>query len=135
MHRIGLDYFATTPRSGDTVSMIFMRFDEMLSNANGAAEFNISYRFRTCMLLALLRMSPRWWTEHPKEMNHRFPRTADEYRALQQLIIREATLTEHICNFGHAWARFQTLRWSLEFLHWRITGGIPTSLHVPRSTS
>lgn len=57
------------------------------------------------MFLTLLRMSTKQWTEYIKEMNHRFPRSAEEYRTLQQLIISESTLTEHIGALGRTGGR------------------------------
>ena len=100
MLRAGLDFFAFTPRAGETTQLIFLRFDTMLDKANQLANLNISYPFRARMVLALPRLPPRKWAEHLKEMGHRFPNTADEYRRMQEGIVREKTLETEVGTLG-----------------------------------
>ena len=72
----------------------------MLDKANQLANWNISYPFRAWMVLVLLRLPPRKWAEHLKEMGHRFPNTADEYRRMQEGIVREKTLETEVGTLG-----------------------------------
>ena len=72
----------------------------MLDKANQLADLNISYPFRSWMVLALLRLAPKQWAEHLKEMGHRFPNTEAEYRRLQESIVRERTLETEVGSLG-----------------------------------
>ena len=96
MLRSGLEFFGFTPAPGETVSIIFLRFDHMLDRANELVELGISFQFRSWMLLALLRLNPKQWSEYLKDMGHRFPRDESEYRALQAHIVREKTLETQV---------------------------------------
>ena len=73
----------------------------MLEKANEEAESGISYPFRAWMLLALMRLPPKKWAEYLKDMGHRFPRTRDEYRAMQNAIIREKVLETQVSTLHH----------------------------------
>ena len=92
MLRTGLEFFSFCPRQGETVQIIFLRFDTMLDKANQLCELNISFAFRTWMIMALLRLPPRKWVELLKDMQHRFPRNHEEYKSLQNTIVREKSL-------------------------------------------
>ena len=92
MLRTGLEFFSFCPRQGETVQIIFLRFDSMLDKANQLCELQISYSFRTWMIMALLRFTPRKWVELLKDMGHRFPRNHEEYKSLQNAIVREKSL-------------------------------------------
>ena len=48
------------------------------------------------MLLALLRLHPKKWSEYLKDMGHRFPRNPDEYQIMQEAIVRERTLETQV---------------------------------------
>ena len=73
MLRAGLEFFAFTPRRDETAQIVFLRFDAMLQSANDLADLAISYPFRAWMLLSLMRLPARKWSEYLKEMGHRFP--------------------------------------------------------------
>jgi len=96
MLRAGLEFFAFTPRSDESVQLVFLRFDTMLEKANALANLDISYPLRAWMVLALLRLPPKKWSEYLKDMGHRFPKTPDEYRTMQEAIIRERTLENQV---------------------------------------
>ena len=55
MLRAGLEFFSFTPAPHETTQLVFLRFDTMLERANSLADLEISYPFRSWMLLALLR--------------------------------------------------------------------------------
>ena len=91
---------AFAPRRGETVQLIFLRFDDMLDRANDLADLNISSPFRTWMLLSLLRLPPKKWSERQKYTGHRFPRNHREYKQLQNTVICEKTLETQVGNLG-----------------------------------
>ena len=68
---------------------MILRFDAMLQKADAIAELQISYPFKSWMLLSLLRLPSKRWTELLKDMSHRFPRTQEQYKELQRMILRE----------------------------------------------
>ena len=98
MLRTGIEFFNFTPRQGEILRAIFHRFDTMLDRANRLAELGISFPFRTWMLLSLLQLSPRRWTELLKDMQHHFPRNMQEYKALQNAMVRERSLEDNVHN-------------------------------------
>ena len=100
MLRTGLEFFAFTPQSHETTQMVFLRFDTVLDKANTLAELGISYPFRSWMILSLLRLAPKKWADYLKEMGHKFPRDAEQYRAMQDLIVREKTLETRVGTLG-----------------------------------
>ena len=100
MLRAGLEFFAFTPRKDESTQLVFLRFDTMLDRANSLAELGISYPFRAWMLLSLLRLAPKKWSEYLKEMGHRFPRSEDEYNLMKDSIVRERTLEAQVGSLG-----------------------------------
>ena len=100
MLRAGLEFFSFQPSPGETVLIIFLRFDTMLEKANDMADLAISYPFRAWMLLSLLRISPKKWADYLKEMGHRFPRTEQQYKLMQENIVRERTLETQVGQLG-----------------------------------
>ena len=102
MLRAGLDFFAFTPKAGETVQIIFLRFDMQLDRANSLADLGISYPFRSWMLLSLMRMSPKRWSECLKDLGHRFPKTEIEYKNMQNAIVRERTLETQVCSLSNS---------------------------------
>ena len=101
MLRAGLEFFSFTPRRDETPQLVFIRFDNMLERANTLADLGISYPFRAWMLLSLLRLNPRKWSEYLKDMGHRFPRTMEEYQNMKDNIVREKTLESQMGTMGH----------------------------------
>ena len=63
MLRSGLDFFGFTPRSHELTESLFLRYDATLDRANRDAELGISYPFRSWMLLSLLQLPPKQWSE------------------------------------------------------------------------
>ena len=102
MLRAGLEFFAFTPKAGETVQIIFLRFDMQLDRANSLADLGISYPFRSWMLLSLMRMSPKRWSECLKDLGHRFPKTEIEYKNMQNAIVRERTLEIQVCSLSNS---------------------------------
>ena len=51
--------------------------------------------------MALLRLPPKKWTEYLKEMGHRFPKTALEYKTMQDAIVREKTLESQVGSLSN----------------------------------
>lgn len=105
MLRTGLELFALTPRREQTTQMVCLCFDRMLGRANDLVNLDISDPFHSWMFLSLLRLAPTRWSEHLKDMGHRFPREAQEHRALQQSIVRESTLAEQTGALGRVGPR------------------------------
>lgn len=96
MLRAGLEFFAFTPLAAENAQLMFLRFDTMLDRANSQAELGISFPFRTWMLLSLLRLPPKKWSEYLKDLGHRLPRNEQEYQHLQSAIVRENTLEQNV---------------------------------------
>ena len=78
MLRAGLDFFAFCPRRDETVQLIFLRFDSMLDRANELADLDISFPFRTWMLLSRLRLPPNTWSDNSKSMGPLCPQNGHE---------------------------------------------------------
>ena len=92
MLRAGLDFFGSTPRAQELTESLFLRYDSTLDMANRDAELGISFPFRSWMLLSLLQLPPKAWSEYLRDMNHRFPRNHVEYELLKRRILRERCL-------------------------------------------
>ena len=104
MLQAGLEFFSFCPRPGEIWEVLLLRFNTMLHKADSIAELQISWPFKSWMLLSLLRLPSRKWTELLKEMNHHFPRNEEQYQELQQMILREKTLeTDTLHLFFHGW--------------------------------
>ena len=52
------------------------------------------------MLLSLLRLPSRKWTELLKDMNHHFPRNQEQYKELQRMILREKALESQVLSLA-----------------------------------
>ena len=72
----------------------------MLERANTLADLGISYPFRAWMLLSLVRLSPKKWSEYLKDMGHKFPRTVEDYQKMKDSIVREKTLESSVGAMG-----------------------------------
>ena len=88
----GIRFFGFSPRPQELWSVLFLRFDECLDEADEQAELQISYPFKSWMLLSLLRLPTRKWSELLKDMSHHFPRNLAQYQELQQMLLREKAL-------------------------------------------
>ena len=82
MLRAGLEFFAFQPRQGETVAIIFLRFNQMLDTANREAQFGISHPLRTG--IPFVRLPAKKWQDYPKELGDRFPQTDIEYTVCSQ---------------------------------------------------
>ena len=96
MLKAGLEFFSFCPRPGEIWEVLILRFNTMLQKADQLAELQISWPFKSWMLLTLLRLPARKWTELLKDMDHHFPRTEEQYQELQQMILREKALEAQI---------------------------------------
>lgn len=75
----------------------------MLEGANRVAELELSITFQSWMLLSLLQLPAKKWSELLKDLHHRLPRTRVEYVDLQQSILREKVLENSAFDQrGHA---------------------------------
>ena len=92
MLKAGLEFFSFCPRAGEVWEVMLLRFNVMLQKADQIAELQISWPFKSWMLLSLLRLPARKWTELLKDMSHHFPRTEQQYKELQRMILREKAL-------------------------------------------
>ena len=92
MLRAGLEFFSFTPLASETRELLFIRFNNQLDRANSLAQLGISFQFRAWMLLSLLRLAPKQWSEFLKDLGHRLPSNEVEYQFLQQRITREQVL-------------------------------------------
>ena len=100
MLKAGLEFFAFCPRPGELYEIIILRFDTMLTKADQTAELQISFPFKSWMLLSLLRLPSRKWTELLKDMNHHFPRNQEQYKELQRMILRERALESQVLSLA-----------------------------------
>ena len=101
--RTGLDFFNFVPRRSERPGEWFLRFDNMLGEANRVAELELSITFRSWMLPSLLPLPTKKWSELLKDMQHGLLRTRREYIDLQPNIIREKVLENSIFDLrGHA---------------------------------
>ena len=91
MLRIGLDFFKFAPRREERPEEWFQRFDTMLDEANRISNLGLSVTFQSWMLLSLLQLPPRKWSDLLQDLGHTLPVDRDEYIALQAAILRERT--------------------------------------------
>ncbi len=96
MIRAGLEFFGFTPRRGETLRALFLRFDTQATRANDLADLGVSYPFRSWMLLALLRLPPKKWADYLEKHNHSFPKTEADYKRLQAEILRQRALEDSV---------------------------------------
>ena len=101
--RTGLDFFKFVPKRSERPEEWFLRFDDMLAEANRVANLELSITFQSCILLSLLQLPAKKWSELLKDMHHRLPRIRAEYVELQQTILRETVLANSIFDLrSHA---------------------------------
>ena len=79
MLRNGMEFFNFTPRREEQLTVMFLRFDNMLDRANELAELDISFPFRTWMVLSLLRLQPRKWSEYGRHPETRSGNLDENY--------------------------------------------------------
>ena len=88
----GFGCFSVVPRKVERTEQVLQRFDSMLDKANAAAGLDIEYAVCSWMVLPLLRLKPSVWAGCLKDKGHRLPRSAQEFRTLQQRTIRQHIL-------------------------------------------
>ena len=71
----------------------------MLEEANRVAEFELSVFVQFWMLLALLQLPAKRWSELLEDFHHRLPRNLVEYVEFEQAILREKVLENSIFEF------------------------------------
>ena len=91
-----MEFFAFTPSVHEEIRSLFLRFDMMLDKANSIANLGISFQFRTWMLLSLLRLLPKKWSELLKECGRRLPRDEPEYQLVKSVLIREKAIEDNV---------------------------------------
>ena len=55
-----------------------------------------TWQFKTWMLLSVLRLTPRKWSELLKDMGHRMPQDAEEYELVKRHLEREKVLEKQV---------------------------------------
>lgn len=55
----GLEFFSFCPRAGEIIEALLLRVNTMLQKADTVAELQISWQFKSWMLLSLLRLPTR----------------------------------------------------------------------------
>ena len=87
MLRAWCDFHNFVSRAGESYKVLFQRFDLQFASANKLAKMNFSYGFQAWMLLSVLRLTPKTWSELLKDLGHRMPANKEEFtrmlRALQ----------------------------------------------------
>ena len=68
--RTGLEFFKFVPIFSGRLEEWFLRFDDMCAEANRVAELELSIRFQVWMLLSLLQLPAKKWSELLKGMHH-----------------------------------------------------------------
>ena len=61
----------------------------MFDETNRVSNLSLNFTFRSWMLLSLLQLSPKRWSELRKDTQRRLPHNQAEYVQLQQTILRE----------------------------------------------
>ena len=92
MLRTGIEFFSFAPRPGETLEVLFARFDEMLATASETAELRFSWQFRSWMLLSILRLTTKTWMDLLKEIGHRMPKGEEEYNGVKVILLRGRSL-------------------------------------------
>ena len=100
MFRTGMEFFQFTPRRGETLQALMLRFDTLLLRANRTMELGISYPFRTWMLMSLLKLSATQWRETLKECGRQFPRDETSYQNLKNILTRDRELQAVVGYMG-----------------------------------
>ena len=98
MLRTGMEFFQFTPRREETLEALLLRFDTLLDRANTVANLNIEWPFRSWMLMSILRLPAKKWTELLKEAGHVLPRTEAAYTQMKQVLCRERALESTIAT-------------------------------------
>ena len=96
MLHTGLGFFKFTPRRDERPDVWFQRFDSMLEVANRVVGLGLNVTLQSWMLLGLLQLTPRKWSDLLKELGHRLPREHHEHVRLQQGILRERVLENSV---------------------------------------
>eukprot|EP00971_Amphidinium_carterae_P349761 6491208-Amphidinium_carterae.2 len=94
MLKAGMEFLSFKPRHGETIQSMFLRLDRLLTKANQVADLHISWAFRSWLMMSMLRLPARKWSQFLDRCGNRFPRTEAEYRQLEDLIVREHTLED-----------------------------------------
>ena len=93
MVRVSLEFFTITLANYERTWIVFQRFDAMCSH------LEVSIQCRTWMLLSLMGLAPRTWTDVLKEMGQRMPTDEGEHRRTQRHLLRERILGNHVFEF------------------------------------
>ena len=92
--RSGLDFFNFTPRSGESIREVFNRFERQLATADEFVGMRFTYEFKSWMLMSVLRLSSRKWSELLKDNGRKMPSTQEEYHKLRDDLHRERIIEE-----------------------------------------
>ena len=100
MLRSGIEFFQFAPKPGEKLDQVFRRFDHQLAIANKMAKMDFSIEFQSWMLLSVLRLTPKRWSDILKENGHKMPSTKDELDKVKQALVREKTLESQVFELG-----------------------------------
>lgn len=96
--RIGLDFFHVTPRKDERCEVWFQRFDDQFEVANRVVGLGLNVTFQSWMVVSLLGLSLRKWSDLLKDLGHRLPANRAEDRSMQGAILRECILEDSVFN-------------------------------------
>eukprot|EP00971_Amphidinium_carterae_P212838 4224233-Amphidinium_carterae.1 len=89
------------PRRGEQLDALLLRFETLLQRADQHANLQISWSFKSWILLSVLRLPSKRWMDILEKLGHTFPQNEAAYRHLEQLLIRENVLDSTLRELSH----------------------------------
>lgn len=123
MFRTGLGLFKFMSRRDGCPEEWFQRFDAMLADANRVGHFGLSITFQFWMLLFLLQLFPKPWSDMLKDLNYRLFVHRREHVQLQQAIFREKTIKRSILDLRRGVRNVPGGGFGCVRIHFAIEGG------------
>eukprot|EP00971_Amphidinium_carterae_P351093 6491908-Amphidinium_carterae.1 len=100
MLKCGMEFLGFRPRAGESLDGILLRFEMMMEKANRIAHLDLSWQFKSWIILSILRVPAKKWAEVLEKLNHQFPRSEDEFTQLKQYLLREHKLEDTLRLIG-----------------------------------
>eukprot|EP00971_Amphidinium_carterae_P074090 1464403-Amphidinium_carterae.1 len=101
MIRSGLELLQFTPRRGEQLDALLLRFETLLQRADQHANLQISWSFTAWILLSVLRLPTKRWMDILEKLGHAFPQDEISYRHMEQLLLRENVLDSTLRELSH----------------------------------
>ena len=82
-------WLTTRTRPDIAACLGILRYEQLLTRAEQTANLQLSYSFRSWILLSILRLPAKRWSELLEKLGHSFPRDEAQYRQLEQFLLRD----------------------------------------------